>query len=295
MGVKYNGPGIDVNVAAFLPALFELPAQHLQRRQFEVTNIQACKDSLGGADVDGLAATGGCAANRLKPGVTSKGFEIEAFLKPARYFTVNMGLTYAKTEYARDLVGTIGRPLSPVLFQLPGGAVSNAPEYVVTAGMSWTPPIGDSGLTALFYLNSRLQSDTNTGSDLDLEKIQDAFVVVNGRVGIQARTSAGAWNCGGRTCSTSSTSWSALTCHCRAVALTARRRQRPRPGWPALPTSCCRLPRRTAHLRHHGALQLLIQRGGGPGSDPRPAALWAHVLRPITARANWATPRGIKA
>ena len=34
------------------------------------------------------------------------------------------------------------------------------------------------------YVDTRLQSDTNTGSDLDIEKIQDAFVVVNGRIGL---------------------------------------------------------------------------------------------------------------
>ena len=71
-----------------------------------------------------------------------------------------------------------------MLFQLPGNAVSNAPQYVVTAGMSWSPPIGDSGLSALFYLDTRLQGDTNTGSDLDLEKVQDAFYTVNGRIGL---------------------------------------------------------------------------------------------------------------
>ena len=184
VGMKFNGRAIDVNVAAFYQRYSNYQLNTYTGVNFEVTNIQACKDSLGGADADGSATTGACAAGRLKPGVTAKGFEIEAFLKPARYFTVNMGLTYAKTEYAKDLVGTAGRPLSPVLFQLPGNAVSNAPEYVVTAGLSWAPPIGDSGMTALFYLDSRLQSDTNTGSDLDLEKVQDSYVVVNGRIGL---------------------------------------------------------------------------------------------------------------
>ncbi len=71
-----------------------------------------------------------------------------------------------------------------MLFQLPGGRVSNAPQYVATMGVSWTPPIGGSGLTGLVYFDGRLQSDTQTGSDLDAEKIQDAFMVFNGRIGI---------------------------------------------------------------------------------------------------------------
>lgn len=184
LGFKYDGNGIDVNFAAFYQRYSNYQLNTFNGVNFEVTNIQACLDSLGGTDVDGSALTGSCAADRLKPGVTSKGFELETFMRPARYFTVNAGLTYVETQYSKDLVGTGGRPLSPVLFQLPGNPVSNAPQYVVTAGMSWTPPIGDSGMSALFYLDTRLQSDTNTGSDLDLEKVQDGFVTVNGRVGL---------------------------------------------------------------------------------------------------------------
>jgi outer membrane receptor protein involved in Fe transport len=184
VGFKWDGPGIDVNFAAFYQRYSNYQLNTFNGVNFEVTNIQACKDSLNGADKDGSAATGACLPDRLKPGVTSKGFELETFLRPARYLTVNAGLTYVDTQYANDLVGTAGRPLSPVLFQLPGEPVSNAPKYVVTAGVSWTPPIGDSGMTALFYLDTRLQSDTNTGSDLDLEKVQDGFVTVNGRIGI---------------------------------------------------------------------------------------------------------------
>lgn len=138
MGFKYDGDGIDVNFAAFYQRYTNYQLNTFNGVNFEVTNIQACKDSLGGADKDGSATTGSCAANRLKPGVTSKGFELEAFLRPARHFTVNAGLTYVDTKYANDLVGTGGRPLSPVLFQLPGNTMSNAPQYAVTAGMSWS-------------------------------------------------------------------------------------------------------------------------------------------------------------
>ena len=184
LGFKYDGPGFDLNVAAFYQEYSNYQLNTFNGVNFEVTNIQACKDDLGGADADGSAATGGCAADRLKPGVRSKGVEIEAFIRPARYLSVNMGLTYVDTLYRRNLVGTGGRPLSPVLFQLPGRGVSNAPRYVATAGISWTPPIGSSGMSALVYFDTRLQSDTNTGSDLDVEKIQDGFAIFNGRIGL---------------------------------------------------------------------------------------------------------------
>ena len=184
LGIKWDGPGIDVNIAAFYQEYSNYQLNTFNGVNFEVTNIQACKDDLNGADSDGSATTGACASDRLKPGVRSKGIEIEAFLRPVRYVSVNMGLTYVDTLYRRNLVGTGGRPLSPVLFQLPGRGVSNAPRYVATAGVSWTPPIGSSGMSALVYLDARLQSDTNTGSDLDVEKIQDGFAIFNGRVGL---------------------------------------------------------------------------------------------------------------
>ncbi len=187
LGVKWDGPGIDVNVAAFWQEYSNYQLNTFNGVNFEVTNIQACKDDLGTAPTDNSAATGACASDRLKPGVVAKGFEIETFLRPARYVSVNMGLTYVDTLYRRDLVGTGGRALSPVLFQLPGRGVSNAAKYVATAGISWTPPIGGSGLTALVYLDTRLQSDTNTGSNLDIEKEQDAFAVFNGRIGLFGR------------------------------------------------------------------------------------------------------------
>ncbi|MDO9361534.1 MAG: TonB-dependent receptor [Sphingopyxis sp.] len=187
LGVKWDGPGIDVNVAAFWQEYSNYQLNTFNGVNFEVTNIQACKDDLGTGPTDNNATTGACASDRLKPGVVAKGFEIETFLRPARYVSVNMGLTYVDTLYRRTLVGTGGRPLSPVLFQLPGRGVSNAAKYVATAGISWTPPIGDSGLTALVYLDTRMQSDTNTGSNLDIEKEQDAFAVFNGRIGLFGR------------------------------------------------------------------------------------------------------------
>ena len=184
VGVKWDGPGVDINVAAFYQQYDNYQLNTFNGVNFEVTNIQACRDDLGTGPIDNSAVTGGCAPDRLKPGVVAKGLEIEALLRPARYLSVNMGVTYVDTLYRRNLVGTEGRPLSPVLFQLPGRGVSNASDVVATAGISWTPPIGTSGMSALFYLDTRLQSDTNTGSDLDVEKIQDGFAVFNGRVGL---------------------------------------------------------------------------------------------------------------
>ena len=74
---------------------------------------------------------------------------------------------------------------------LPGDNLSNAPEWVATSSFSWTPPIGDSGLKGLFFLNARMTGDYNTGSDLLYGKEQDGYIVVNGRVGVTGPD--GAW------------------------------------------------------------------------------------------------------
>ncbi len=183
-GVKYNGRGIDINVAAFYSLFKQFQLNTFNGINFEVTNLQGCKDSLNGADKDVSAVTGACAASRTRAGVESKGFEIEAALHPARDFNVNLGLTYSDTKYRNDLVGANGVPLAPTLFQLPGRQLSNAPKYVLTTGVGYSPDIGSNGLSGLIYVDARYQSDTNTGSDLDQEKIQDGFLVVNGRIGL---------------------------------------------------------------------------------------------------------------
>ena len=42
-----------------------------------------------------------------------------------------------------------------------------------------------SGLSALFYVDGRMTSDYNTGSDLFPQKEQDGYVLVNARVGLR--------------------------------------------------------------------------------------------------------------
>ena len=68
---------------------------------------------------------------------------------------------------------------------MPGDNLSNAPEIVVTSSVGWTPSIGNSGLSGLFYVDGRLAGDYNTGSDLFPQKEQDGFFILNARVGIR--------------------------------------------------------------------------------------------------------------
>jgi iron complex outermembrane recepter protein len=151
-----------------------------------VQTVNGCKSGLAGADRDTSAATGACPAGDVGYGVRAEGVEIETAIRPSRDVSVNLGLTYAKTKYRANLVGNkTGAPLDPALRKLPGDNLSNAPELVATASLAWTPELGSSGLSGLFYLDTRVTGDYNTGSDLFAQKEQDGFAVVNGRIGIR--------------------------------------------------------------------------------------------------------------
>lgn len=184
VGLKYDGRGFDMNIAIFRQLYDNFQLNTFNGINFEVTNIAACRDNLNGGDSDGNFSTGACPANRLRPGVIAQGAEIEFFASPVRNVNLNAGITYSDTTYRKNLVGTGGAPLSPALFQLPGRQISNAPKYVVTGGAAYTPELGSSGLTGLIYLDFRFQGDVNTGSDLDIEKVQDGFFLLNGRLGL---------------------------------------------------------------------------------------------------------------
>ncbi len=183
-GYKLNKPGFDLNIAAFYQKFQGFQLNTFNGINFIVVNVASCKTGLNNADRDLSNATGTCTGG-TKSGVSSKGLEIEAFLRPIRYVSVNMGLTFTNTRYGRNLVGAGGVAFPGALFQLSGSRLSNSSEFVATSSFSWTPPLGDSGLSGLFYVDGRLQSDTNTGSDLDVEKVQDAFAVFNARVGLR--------------------------------------------------------------------------------------------------------------
>jgi outer membrane receptor protein involved in Fe transport len=116
--------------------------------------------------------------------VRSQGFELEAFTRPLTDLSWNSGVTLADTRYRTNLIGANGQALNNALFQLPGRRISNAPLWTITSSLAWTPPLGSSGLRGLFYIDGRYMSSFNTGSDLSIEKTQNAFTLFNGRVGV---------------------------------------------------------------------------------------------------------------
>ena len=184
LGAKFNGRGLDINVALFHQLFHDFQLNAFNGINFVVENINSCKEDLGGADTDGSALTGACDKDDVRAGVRSMGAEVEVFTRPIRDVTFNVGAIYADTSYRKNLVGAEGRPLAPNFFQLPDRTLSNSSEFTATASAGWTPAIGGSGLRGLVYADIRHMQRFNTGSDLDIEKTQNSFQVVNARVGL---------------------------------------------------------------------------------------------------------------
>ena len=186
IGLKYSRRGISVNVAAFRQQFDNFQLNTFNGTVFLVQTINGCGTDLGGGDRDLSATTGRCDAGDVTYGVRSQGIEVESSVRPVRDLAVNLGFTFAETKYRDNLVGSqTGIPLDPALRKLPGDNLSNEPEIVVTSSLTWTPDIGDTGLSGLFYVDSRLTGDYNTGSDLFPQKEEDGYVLVNARIGLR--------------------------------------------------------------------------------------------------------------
>jgi iron complex outermembrane recepter protein len=186
IGAKYATGPFSVSVAAFRQDFKNFQLNTFNGTVFLVQNVNGCKTSLAGADRDLSDATGTCAPGDVSWGVRAEGVEIESSLSPAPDLRFNLGLTWADTGYRNNLVGTAaGTPLAAALRKLPGDNLSNAPEIVATGSVAWTPEIGDSGLSGLFYIDGRMTGDYNTGSDLFPQKEQDGFAVFNARIGLR--------------------------------------------------------------------------------------------------------------
>ena len=188
-GIKYSTGPFSASLSIFRSDFSNFQLNTFNGSVFLVQNINGCKGALIGgpdSDTDLSSASGSCAPADVGYGVRTEGFELEAQLVPVRDLRVAAGITYASTEYRGDLVGTAaGAPLDAELRKLPGDNLSNAPEIVATGSITFTPEFGSSGLSGLFYIDGRVSSDYNTGSDLFPQKEQDSLALFNARIGIR--------------------------------------------------------------------------------------------------------------
>jgi len=209
IGAKFSRGPLTLNAVLFRQDFKNFQLNTFNGTVFLVQTVNGCGVDLGGADRDQsilpgapnfvapppanptanpAAGTGACPAGEVGYGVRSEGVELESALRVRRDLNFTLGLTYANTHYRSQLVGNdSGAPLDPALRKLPGDNLSNAPEIVVTSSLGWTPKIGSSGLSALFYVDGRMTSDFNTGSDLFPQKEQDSYAIFNARIGLRGR------------------------------------------------------------------------------------------------------------
>jgi outer membrane receptor protein involved in Fe transport len=114
------------------------------------------------------------------PEVTSQGVDLDFDLAPTDGLLFNAGVTYADTEY-----GDFTPPFA-ALFRLPNAQMSFAPKWSASLATTYEHNLGSS-MQWRFNVGAKYTSEYNTGSDLNLAKLQDALTVVNARVGIGAQ------------------------------------------------------------------------------------------------------------
>lgn len=119
---------------------------------------------------------------RSIPEVISKGIDTEVLWQTrVDGLSLQGGVVYADTRYGDD-------PLPDTdLARLPGSRASFAPYWSATASVTYEWDFTDT-LIGRFNIGGKYMSDYNTGSDLDPEKMQDAYTVVNARMVVGAST-----------------------------------------------------------------------------------------------------------
>ena len=118
---------------------------------------------------------------RSIPEVVSKGIDAEIMWQTGvTGLMLQGGFTYARTEYGDDLLP------DPDLALLPGSQMSFAPEWSGNLSATYEWDFGNS-LMGRFNVGAKYMSDYNTGSDLDPQKAQDAYTLVNARIGFGAQ------------------------------------------------------------------------------------------------------------
>ena len=126
---------------------------------------------------------------RSIPKVTSSGLDAEILWQPRQVSGLMLqgGFMYADTKFGNDIPGgdfVQRTPLSTsgALYKLPGATMPFAPEWSgsISATYEWD---FSNKLIGRFNIGAKYMGDYNTGSDLDVEKHQDAYTVVNARIG----------------------------------------------------------------------------------------------------------------
>ncbi|HVK51307.1 MAG TPA: TonB-dependent receptor [Pseudoxanthomonas sp.] len=128
---------------------------------------------------------------RSIPEVVSQGVDTEIMWQPKSVHGLMLqgGVMYADTQYGDHIPG--GDFTYPgQLYKLPGAQMSFAPKWSASASVTYEWDMG-SQLMGRFNIGGKYMSEYNTGSDLDAEKLQDAYTVFNARFGLGSQN--GRW------------------------------------------------------------------------------------------------------
>ncbi|MAP48894.1 MAG: TonB-dependent receptor [Oceanicaulis sp.] len=107
--------------------------------------------------------------------IESYGVEIDfAYATPIDGLDITGGYAYVNAEYGDE---------ASTAPNLRGQQISLSPENFLTAQVIYERPLFGE-VWGLASLDARYVSEYNTGSDLDPEKVQDAFTILNARVGL---------------------------------------------------------------------------------------------------------------
>ncbi|MHC9084493.1 TonB-dependent receptor [Luteimonas sp. RIT-PG2_3] len=126
---------------------------------------------------------------RSIPKVTSSGLDAEILWQPRQVSGLMLqgGFMYADTKFGNDIPGgdfVQRTPLSTsgALYKLPGATMPFAPEWSGSLSATYEWDFSNK-LIGRFNIGAKYMGDYNTGSDLDVEKHQDSYTVVNARIG----------------------------------------------------------------------------------------------------------------
>ncbi len=118
---------------------------------------------------------------RAIPDLTTRGLDADLLWQTGmKGLTLQGGATYTHARYGDDLLP------DAALARLPGSTASFAPKWQVSGSVTYEWDFG-SNLVGRFNVGAKYTSEYNTGSDLAPQKMQDAYTLVNARIGIGSR------------------------------------------------------------------------------------------------------------
>ncbi|GAB3727212.1 TonB-dependent receptor [Luteimonas pelagia] len=189
-GLSSGGPGIipvnDTSFPAEFVNSFELGVKTTWADGNLLWNATAFHQTYDDFQLNSFLGTSFVV--RAIPEVVSKGIDMEVLWNPAavRGLSLQGGLMYADTRYADEIPGADFQAPNGQLYKLPGSRVSFAPRLSASMSATYEWDVG-SNLMGRFNIGGKWMSDYNTGSDLDVEKEQDAYGIVNARFGFGRR------------------------------------------------------------------------------------------------------------